>query len=179
MLLALRSRYYKTPWQQICVYLLAPTHIECVSPSSVKFQKCWHFSIEYKCWLVHVDTVMILCFTLLSLPLCRACGFGAFICWDRPVWKQEIPALKSTFLEPVKANALCTALTKILMWDDGLFKVSPVFLFSPPVGTFTPGYVHCESNLSYISQVLSLSVFGGTPLRGLSKNYLCNFCSVP
>lgn len=104
VLLALRSQYYKTPWQQICFYLLAPTQTECVSLSSVKFQKCWHFSIESKCWLVDVDMVMVLCFTLLSLALCRACGFGTFVCWDRPVWKQEIPALTRTFLEAVKAN---------------------------------------------------------------------------
>lgn len=54
-------------------------------------------------------------YTPVPCTFCRACGYGAFLCWDRPVRKQEIPALKCIFLEAVEANALCTALTQSLM----------------------------------------------------------------
>lgn len=101
--------------------------------------------------------------------LCRADGFGAFVCLGRLVSRREIPAFKSILLEAVKSNASCSEPTQILMWDEGLFSASPLFLFSLPVGDFLPGYVHCKPNLCYISQVLSLSVFG---------NHTGNFCLV-
>lgn len=101
--------------------------------------------------------------------LCRADGFGAFVCLGRLVSRREIPAFKSILLEAVKSNASCSEPTQILMWDEGLFSASPLFLFSLPVGDFLPGYVHCKPNLRYISQVLSLSVFG---------NHTGNFCLV-
>lgn len=53
--------------------------------------------------------------------------------------------------------------TQSLVWDEGLFGASPLFLFSIPVTTSLPGYVHCGPNSCYVSQVLSLNAFGNHP----------------
>lgn len=48
---------------------------------------------------------------------------------------------------------MCWA-TRSLVWDEGLFSASPLFLFSIPVTNSLPGYVRCGPNSCFIGAQL-------------------------